>query len=436
VYDPFAIDRRLREVARAWLAWRRALRRGSGEDHRFEHLGAFASAELIRELDGARAVDPLAPSLRAWALRLHLEHQTRDLVAARERAFRTERHPLESPASGKFTLRELLEAALADTKGARGAWFDAIGLHAAKTAELEMRRWERHAELSNALGDAAVDPNAPARADIVARARAMLERTDDAFAELGVRSLASLVERGLGRGSTAAWPARLTTRSLAGLFDEAKWFEHVALEFEELPQPFGASSFLRGLVALGAALRSALVPASLPFATGHDPFDLRGATFGALFALVPSGESFARRKLGVPRSRLSDHRRELSRVLLVGARTSALRVVLREPTLSGAETLRRAYPELVFRALRVELAPRTAAVLLRSRLSDLERFAALLSAVARAKRLENVHDEDWYRNPRAVEELRETARHGLDRVKDDELDLGLRELGHACAGAA
>jgi hypothetical protein len=435
VYDPFALDRRLRETARAWLAWRRALRRGAGEEHRFERLGAFATAELVGELEIASSVDPLAPSLWAWALRLYLEHQTKDLVAARERAFRAERHALEGPDSGKFTLRELLGAALADTKGARGAWFDAVGQSAAKASELELRRWERRVELSTALGDAAAAPSSAARVDVAARAHAVLDQTDDAFAALGVTSLAALVENGLGRHATAAWPSRLTTRSLAGLFDEAKWFEHVALELDELPEPFGASSFLRGLVALGTALRASLVSRSLPFVTSHDPFDLRGATFGALFALVPSGESFARRKLGVARSRLSDHRRELARVLLVGARTSALRVLLREATSGGSETLRRAYPELTLRALGVELTPRAAAVLVRSRVSDPERFAGLLGAVARAKRFQNVHDEDWYRNPRAVEELRETARHASDRVEESELDLGLAELRTLCASA-
>jgi hypothetical protein len=436
VYDPFAIDRRLREVALAWLAWRRALRRGSGEDHRFERLGAFASAELVRELKDASAADPLAPSLWAWALRLHLEHQTKDLVLARERALRNEPHPIESPESAKLTLRELLGAALADTKGARGAWFDDFLVHAGKAAELELRRWERRAELSNALGEAFADPNAAARPDIVARARALLEQTDDAFSELGVTSLSSLVESGLGRRSTAAWPSRLTARSLAGLFDEARWFDHVVLGLDELPVAFGASSFLRGFVALGSALRAALVPASRLFATSHDPFDLGGATFGALFGLVPAGDSFARRQLGVARSRLSDHRRELARVLLVAARTSALRVQLREPTLAGAATLRRAYPELAFRALRVELPPHAAGVLVRSRVSDLERFAGLLIAVAKAKHLENVHDEDWYRNPRAVEELRETARHAGDRADDANLDLGLAELRNVTANAA
>jgi hypothetical protein len=435
VNDPFVIDRRLREMARAWLAWRRALRRGAGEDHRFERLGAFASAELVGELKKARAIDPLAPAQWAWAHRLYLEHQTYDLVLARERAFRNERHPVESPESGKFTLSELFRAALADTKGARGAWFDAIVLRAGKAGELELRRSERRLELSNALGDAADAPSGVARVDLVARANALLDQTDDAFAELGVTSTASLVDVGLGRRATAAWPSRLTTRSLAGFFDEAKWFEHVALELEELPEPFGASSFLRGLVGLGAALRSALVPPSLPFATSHDPFDLRGATFGALFSLVPWGESFARRKLGVARARLSDHRRELARLLLLAARTSALRITLREPTRAGSKTLRRDYPELVHRALGVELAPSAAGVLVRSRVSDPERFAALLGAVAWTKRLENVHDEDWYRNPRAVEELREAARNGFDLSGDAELDLGLEEIRRSYGSA-
>jgi len=431
--DPFGIDRRLGEAARAWLSFRRALRKGSGEDHRFERLGAFASSELVRELRDASSLDPLAPALSRWAHRLHFEHATRDLVAQRELAFRSVHHALGA-SDGKLTLREMLQAALDGAQGARRGFVESLARHASTAADPELRRWERRIELSHELGDASPDAVELPAADLEARARKFLEETAGAMAELGARDIASLVDVTLARGGAASWPSRLTVRSLAGLFDEAKWLDHVTMSLEDLPRALGASSFLRGLSVFGAALRSALAPASLPFAIAHDPFDLPGATFGALFALVPLGRSFAERKLGVTRAGLADHRRLLSRTLLVGARSLALRVGLRAPTLEGPAALRGAYPELVFRALGIELPPRAAAVLLRSRVADPQRFAGLLVAADHAARLVEAHDEDWYRNPRAVEELRETARQSAPTTAaGSALEGGSTELARLLA---
>ena len=435
--DPFAIDRRLREVARARLSWRRALRQGAGEEHRFAAVGAFASAELVRELREASRSDPFAPELSRWAYHLHLEHATHDLVAQRERALYAERRPITAPESGKFTLDEIRRFALADTKNARSGWFAALFANATAAGEFELRRWERRVELANALGDASPDAASLPKGRVVELARVFLDQTRDAMAELGARTIANLVEVTLARSTAASWPSRLTLRSLAELFDEAKWLEGVALDDVELPHVLGASSFLRGLALFGAALRTALASPTLPFAVAHDPSDLPGKTLGALFALVPLGESFALRKLGVSRARLRDHQRDLCRALLVGSRGLALRVLLRGPTLAGAETLRRAYPELVFETIGVELPASAAAVLFRSHVSDPERFAALLLATDRARALRDAHDEDWYRNPRAVDELRETSRErALNDAREASLENGRAELAQLLTNMA
>jgi hypothetical protein len=427
--DPFAVDRKLREAARAWLDFRRALRRGEGQEHRFDVLGAFASRELVTELRAAGPLDPLAPSLAEWAERLHLEHATRELSLGRQRAYRTERHALTAPEAGKFTLRELVGAALADTKGARGAWLEKLGALATSVTDFEARRWERRVELANTLGAVAtthaVHPTLPA----AERARRFLDATDDAFAELGITDAARLIELALGRDSIASFPGRLTTRSLAGLFEEAQWLKGVTFDLEDLPRTLGAASHLRGLVLFGAALRTALASSALPFVLAHDPFDRPGATFGALFALLPFGESFARRRLDVARARLAEHRRSLARVALIGARSLALRVLLAEPTLAGNRALESAFPELVARALGVELPARARSVLFRARVADGARFFGLLAAAELGPRLEATHDEDWYRNPRAVEELREAARQSATLAPSEGvLERGAREL--------
>ena len=52
--DPFTLDRRLAEVAGAWLGFRRALPAGNARDHRFENQAGFATLELLSELEQRR----------------------------------------------------------------------------------------------------------------------------------------------------------------------------------------------------------------------------------------------------------------------------------------------------------------------------------------------------------------------------------------------
>jgi hypothetical protein len=122
---------------------------------------------------------------------------------------------------------------------------------------------------------------------------------------------------------------------------------------------------------------------------------------------------------------MSDHRRSLARVLLVELREAALRLSLRAPALSGGSTLLRAYPELGDQALGVELHPSLLGVIFTPRSGDAQRFAARLIAVAVDHRLTEAHDDDWFRNPRAVEELREAARAPAPIVAEkEELERG------------
>jgi hypothetical protein len=68
--------------------------------------------------------------------------------------------------------------------------------------------------------------------------------------------------------------------------------------------------------------------------------------------------------------------------------------------------------------------------------SDPGRFAGLLLASELATRLTESHDEDWYRNPRAVEEIRETARlPAATEAAPEALGRGAKELLRALTAA-
>jgi hypothetical protein len=130
------------------------------------------------------------------------------------------------------------------------------------------------------------------------------------------------------------------------------------------------------------------------------------------------------------------HVRALGRAALIDARLAALRVTLRAPALAGRHAMREAYEAGSHRAVGVALPRGAAGALVRLHPDDAQRFAGLLLAATQAASLRDVHDEDWYRNPRAVEELRDRARLSPEPRTDEELlDRGARELAATLCGA-
>ena len=417
--DPLSVDRLVRDVSRSLQSFRGALREGRGNDHAFDLAGRKISRELLQTLADAKG-DPLAPALLRAAHRLYEARALAELEHEHAAALRLERHALDDPERGRFTLATLLSRALADGTGRRSAFLRALTERGTHASDLVLRRAERHAELRASLAKvvpATIDLPGEAALEL---APAVLSHTSDAYRALDPQSLADVLELGLGRNSRASWPARLTARSIAELFDDAPWLAHVTPAPFAVPPALGASSFLRALFAFGASLRAALASTTEPFALARDPYGLERATFGALLALLPTKESFARRRLGVAQSGLSDHRRSIARVLLVTLRERALRVTLRAPALSGGNDLLRAYPELAEQALGIELHPSLLGALFTPRSGDTQHLAALPLAAALDRYLTDAHDDDWFRNPRALEELRESARGPAATEADQE----------------
>jgi hypothetical protein len=81
-------------------------------------------------------------------------------------------------------------------------------------------------------------------------------------------------------------------------------------------------------------------------------------------------------------------------------------VLLRELLDGGKSLLRSQLPELSDSALGFELPESAAGVFIRVRPRDAQRFAGALLAASRHETLVQTHDEDWFRNPRAIAELR------------------------------
>lgn len=408
--DTFSLDRKLFAMARSRGGFLRALRAGTAEEHAFEFTARPATAELVRSLAETASVDPLAKPLQRWIYRLYEERALSDFSIALARAWYHEPHELDRPVRGSFTLSALRRAALAERGEQRRAFLDAL----LERGHLAVERFSRHTERRTELAANAGLPSALAferpNDAVPDAASRLLDATRDALATLGLETLPQLLETALARETTARFPSRLTPRSLAELIDARGLTENMELAENELPAPLGSSSFLIGLDRAGAAVRLAHANRSLPFASTHDPYALPERTYGSLFALLALNPAFAERRLDVDRARRREHGRSAGAIVLLRARTLALRVRLAAELARSLSGFSRCYPEETYRALGIEVSARAAGLLFSPRPGDDARLAGLLLALSLEAELVETHDEDWFRNPRAIEELRERAR--------------------------
>jgi len=177
-----------------------------------------------------------------------------------------------------------------------------------------------------------------------------------------------------------------------------------------LPQSLGAASFGRALGQLGAAWYEALAPTDQPFVIAHDPYGLGRHEAAALFTLLPLNARFARRHLDISARAWPDVQRRLAQLWLLDLAVSALRVRLRPHALSGEQAFREAYAELSSRDLTLSLPRTSAGALFPLGVEDEQALLGKLLAPSRIEAMITAHDEDWFRNPRAIEQLRAEAR--------------------------
>jgi hypothetical protein len=403
--SPFELDRELSRVAPRARAAYRALR--SGREVTLTVPEVLSDPETLDRLahdDG----DPIAPPLLRHLYWLELMRRSLPREGERLRRYREARHALDKPLSGHFSWRELLGHALRDAHR-RPALLDVMMERGEELRDAGKRLFELRAELPTFWGRTRSELELPVP-DIAQHARQFLISSADAFSSLEARSLPEVLELGLATRAADGWPRQISLRSLNDLLGNADWLKGLKLDPGELPAPLSAASFVRGLLRLGAAWTEALAPSEQPFSVGRDPFRLVASRHGALFASLALSSTFLKRQLGLGKERALEHARALGASALVFARLLALRSLLDEPALRGPAALSEAFSELGTLALGFEPPPEAAGLLLRPRVGDAQRFAGLLLAAEQGAELADDHDEDWYRNPRAVEQLRAETR--------------------------
>lgn len=284
---------------------------------------------------------------------------------------------------------------------------------AAPVAAVRKERRERRFEAARRLGLAhpSALANSTGAIDVGAAARALLDATEPLARELLAASrkkaefpwrASSAIEVGLARDARDGWPARLTQRWL----DEA--FEALAprgVDVGRLPEPLGASSFLRAAAAWGFAWRTSCAPRSMAFGLARDPYPTPAFRFGFALASAVSEPSFQKHVLELPSRLANGQVRTLRAAMFQSARLVAARALLAsEESVSSS-----LFEELGTRLFGAPLPDAMRDAWPEPRITDASRLVALLGTPSFLADTVARFDEDWFRNPRAGKHLTSLA---------------------------
>jgi len=397
--EPLPFDRALRDAARELER-----RKKTGEPTDDALPDFLLDEESLHWLRESRNKDPLAASLELWLLRLREQAEFATRRAELARAHRAEPHPIAEPEQARRTLSEMLRLSLARPRE-RAAYLRGYFASSAAVADRVLRLWEERQLFAERLRAPLASFEVASEA-IAPAARAFLADTRSAFETLQIREPAQLLSTLLAESAAEGWPARLSQRTTLDLLGDQAWFHGLRLRPFAVPEARGAGSFLLALCHAGRALSDAASAQRSPFVLGTDVFDLQRNTVGALLGTLPLSSAFATRRLGLGPSRVRDQQRTLARAVLADLRVSAFRVLLRELLCGGKKPLHGELPELSDSALGFDLPESVAGAFIRVRPRDSQRFAGALLAASRHETLLQTHDDDWFRNPRAIAELR------------------------------
>ncbi len=425
-FDPFAVDRELRKCAERWQRFRRTVDSGQiPESDPFQASRRVCGRTTFLQLK-ALTNDPVAPAAMRWVYRLTEQRVNADLLLRIASARQQHQVAVSEPVRGSISFSQMLARALAEP-AARRLWLRQALSHAEAIHGPVALLWERRQELATRLSLASPDELQAPAPHLYELAEQWLGRSAELWEVPAEIDLAELIERGLASKATLEWPSRIAARSLAMFFSESRLLEALELDLGRLPEAVAPASFLRALARLGSAFVDASAPRDQPFSIAHDAYGLGRRRHGALFALLLLNQRFLERHLGASRESGFQARRALAQSLLIESRLAALRVSLRRAALGGPSALRDSFEVSSALACRVPLPARAAGVVFRLHEDDLQRFAGLFLGALSAKQLTEAHDEDWFRNPRGVDQLRSEA--GLPPATEVDSDL-LKQGAH------
>lgn len=423
-FDPIVLSRTLARAEDDAWAWLDRLSELAVQDD--APLLAYRSV-LCRQYhvelqEALHAEDPLRPYLLRWLSHL-LELRVNGAVYIQNAHLRFhEVHHLESPEKLTGTLDVICRKILAEER--RGAWVKELERASQPVAELTTHLWQRRVEVYKRLGGRSLDEVELPTPEVYELASEVLTSTQPLITELpGLsKALAHAVKPG-----SLTFPARLAPAALVDWFRETRLLEAVKLRPFTWPKPLAGSSFGVALDRFGSAWQRALAPRNQPFVVAYDPLGLAESTSGWLFASLLTNPTFQKRNLNGAWAKQRDVNRFWGLLGVHELRLRALRVLTRQALQVDHRERPRALEHLSERVWGEPLGKNLLGVLPQLRAADPQRLCAVGLATLRAESLTEAHNEDWFRNPRAVDELRSTASMPPEfSVASDEVREGLR----------
>jgi hypothetical protein len=435
--NPIRLAQEVRELRRAVAMWQHRLHQGdidaSGPFIGKPELTVRAAFSAIADQNEPAAVKQ---AWNRWVFFLTDYRVNAPLLAAMAQAYRVERHKLERPEPIQLSLEEMLRRTLT-LPGEREIWSAFLADHGWTLQSLVIELVVRQNELARRAGFSSCRELTAPTVDLKPHLDRMLAETADLCRAMVPTKLGSLLDAALATNATLGWPAQLQPRTVQSLLGtNREWFKGLDLAARRLPAPIAASSFVRALWILGDAVAEAAAPKNEPFVIAHDPYGLARHTAGALFARLTTSARWQRDILSLSPAKAREQARMLLVSQLIHARTMALCVCVRDSAVGGLTAALAGFEEQCHRTLGFVLPRGLAAILPRLRVDIEQRLVGQWLAAQLTRRLVAEFDEDWFRNPRGIEAVRDhLSRVHPISVSKEEASGGLDAFVAGFAGA-
>jgi hypothetical protein len=416
--NPIQLAKQARDLYAAVCQWQYRLRLGD-----IDETGPFIGKPPLTERDAFRVIAelsepvPIKQAWTRWAFRLTEARVNAQLLAAMAQAYRVELHQLEQPEPVETTLWELLHRTL-NRPNERLLWVSALSVNTRRLRRVALELPARQNEIARRAGfTSAAELTAPAE-DLPGWAERLLLATDDVYRDLIPHEFAPWLDAALAISADRGWPAQLNPRTLQPILGSREWLDGLELPPRAIPAPIAASSFARGLYQLGSAMHAAAMPKQEPFVVANDPYGLYRHTLGCLCAQLTSSTQWQLDVLSLSRPHAAKQARAMLVSQLIYARTSALAVLLWDRSCQSASSANRDFEELSHRALGFAMPLGLCGVIPRLHVDAGQRLVSQWLASRWRRNLIAEFDEDWFRNPRGIEAVRER----LSRVLPTSVD--------------
>jgi hypothetical protein len=424
--NPFLLARQVGTLYRSVSSWEDRLGRGD-----IDESGPFIDRPALTERGAFQAIrdlpepEPHKLQWARWAFRLADARVNAQLIASIARAYRVDQHKIERPEPTETTLCEALRRALCRPPE-RWLWAEVLEANSASYARLCIEHAVRRDEIARRAGFPGAEQLTAPASGLATMAERMLEATDAAYRDLVPTRLDRWVDAALAIGAERGWPAQLNPRTIQGLLVDGAWVEGLDLPQRNLPMRIAASSFARALGVLGTAIVAACAPKHESFVVAHDPYGLYRQALGALCAQLTASASWQRDSLHLSHAEARDQARAMLVSQLIHARTTALAVCLWDRASAGVVAVTSDFERLCHRAIGFVLPRGLAAVVPRLRADAGQHLVGQWLAGRWERDLVGQFDEDWYRNPRGIEAVRDHLSGVLpSAVGQDELSTCL-----------